>query len=191
MIATTRPMAPLADEVEAHFASLESATEAVGALELAGIKAAELSVASATVTADVAASTGAEDARVAGRIAVRASAGAVRGGMLGAAIGAIAGEVVVLQSGGVTGYSGGVIVGLGALVTAIVCMVIGAFIGGESALPMSEQPEPARQALAAPRAIVHVRIVDAAAELRAEDILRQRHPIALHRVIHGRDLTAA
>lgn len=191
MIATTRPIAPLSDEVEAHFASLESATEAVGALELAGIKAAEVSVAGATDTARVTTAMSSDDARVAGRIAVRASVGAVLGGMLGAAIGAIAGEAVVLQSGGVNGYGGGVIVGLGALVTAIVCFVIGAFIGGESALPMSEQPEPARQALAAPLAIVHVRVADAAAELRAEDILLRRHPIALHRIVRGHHLTAA
>ncbi|HEX5478324.1 MAG TPA: hypothetical protein VFY79_01260 [Dehalococcoidia bacterium] len=191
MIATTHPMARLADEVEAHFASLESATEAVGALELAGIKAAELSVAGATDTTRDSAGTSAGDASVAGRIAVRATVGAVLGGMLGAAIGAIAGEAIVLQSGGVNGYGGGVIVGLGALVTAIVCFVIGAFIGGESALPMSEQPEPARQALAAPLAIVHVRVADAAAELRAEAILLQRHPIALHRIVRGRHLIAA
>ncbi len=173
--------------VEAEYPTMKGATQAMSALEWAGIEAANVAMAGPAIErAFYKRDTQQRDTRLARDMIKRAGGTAVVGIIVLGILGGIAG-LVVGRLWGLDGYNSWLTSGLGALLGLIIGGEGGAMIGGEAALNMNEASEfKYDDSEEGVPAIVRVHVHDEKMAQRAATILQAKHPRSMQCLADGR-----
>ena len=176
--------------LEAEYASIRNAEQAVSALEWAGIEPANVNVEGPAVErAFYRRDTQQRDTKVAQSMIRRAGIGVLIGATFAGLSGGIIG-LIVGRAYGLSGYDAWLTSGLGALLGGIIGTNIGAFIGGEMALNINEAAEFKFEEDTHEPALVRVQVTDEKAADRALTILRAKKPMSVQHLENGRPAAA-
>jgi hypothetical protein len=173
--------------VEAEYPTMEGATQAMSALEWAGIEAVNVNLAGPAVEeAFYKRDTQQRDTRVARDMVKRAGGGALISIIVLGFAGGIAG-LIVGRASGLSAYDAWLTCGLGALLGGLIGGFVGAMVGGEVALNMNEASEfkydDSEEGMPA---IVRVHVRDEKMAQRAATILQAKHPRTMQCLADGR-----
>jgi hypothetical protein len=175
------------EAIEAEYATLKRAEEAVSALEWAGIDPANVVVGGPAVQhAEAQTDTELRDTRIFKDVGGHALTGIVIGGATGFIVGGVAALVASSVVWGAGGREMWLATGLGALIGAIVGGILGAILGGETALNINDTAELKYEDVPPERAFVRVTLEDSQNSERVTTILEAKQPVRVQRLGGGR-----